>query len=160
MMQSQYALNTKIGTLYLVASEEGLQSVLFKKQNIPLVPDLNPKNKTVENLKKAALQIEEYLSGKRKKFDLNLHLVGTPFQKKVWKELSKIPFGETLSYRELAQKIENPKAFRAVGTANGKNPLCIIVPCHRVIAANGTLGGYVGGLSLKKQLLDLECAAT
>lgn len=160
MMQSQYALNTKIGTLYLVASEEGLQSVLFKKQNIPLAPDLNPKNKTVENLKKAALQIEEYLSGKRKKFDLNLHLVGTPFQKKVWKELSKIPFGETLSYRELAQKIENPKAFRAVGTANGKNPLCIIVPCHRVIAANGTLGGYVGGLSLKKQLLDLECAAT
>lgn len=156
MTQSQYELKTKIGTLYLVASEKGLQSLLFYQQKIPMVTTLNAANKIEKHLKSAVVQLEEYFSGKRKQFDLKLDILGTPFQQQVWNELAKIPFGETLSYKNLAEKIKNPKAVRAVGTANGRNPICIIVPCHRVIAANGTLGGYTAGLTVKKQLLDLE----
>jgi methylated-DNA-[protein]-cysteine S-methyltransferase len=101
-------------------------------------------------------QLDEYFAGKRKIFDLPLSPVGTPFQQKVWKALQQIPYGETISYAQLAQSVDNPKACRAVGSANGKNPVAIIIPCHRVINTGGKLGGYAYGLEIKKQLLDLE----
>ena len=102
-------------------------------------------------------QLDEYFAGKRRIFDLPLSPQGgTPFQQTVWKQLQEIPYGKTISYAQLAQAIGNPKACRAVGSANGKNPISIIIPCHRVIAADGSLGGYTGGLAIKKQLLDLE----
>jgi len=107
-------------------------------------------------IKKAAEQLEEYFNGKRKVFDLPLVLQGTDFQVKIWKALQRIPYGETRSYGEIAAMTGNPKASRAVGMANNRNPIAIIVPCHRVIGSNGKLIGYAGGLELKQQLLDLE----
>ena len=104
----------------------------------------------------AKRELKEYFSGKRKKFSVPLNAQGTAFQKSVWNQLSKIPYGKTVSYRDIAIKIKNKKAVRAVGTANGKNPFCIIIPCHRVIAADGSLGGYSGGIQFKKKLLALE----
>ncbi len=105
---------------------------------------------------KAIDQLDAYFKGELTKFDIELDIQGTDFQKKVWQELVKIPYGETLSYGELAKRIGNPKASRAVGMANGKNPISIIVPCHRVIGKNGSLTGFGGGLDAKKTLLDLE----
>jgi methylated-DNA-[protein]-cysteine S-methyltransferase len=105
---------------------------------------------------KAIDQLDAYFKGELTKFDIELNIQGTDFQKKVWQELVKIPYGETLSYGELAKRIGNPKASRAVGMANGKNPISIIVPCHRVIGKNGSLTGFGGGLDAKKTLLDLE----
>ena len=104
-------------------------------------------------------QLEEYFGGTRTRFDLPLQLEGTPFQLAVWAELSAIPYGETISYGELARRVGNPKASRAVGLANGRNPVAVIVPCHRVIAADGSLGGYGGGPDRKTLLLALERAA-
>lgn len=104
----------------------------------------------------AKKQLKAYFSGKLQRFDLPLHLEGTEFQERVWKALRRIPHGKTLSYAVLAEKVGKPKASRAVGNANGKNPLPIIVPCHRVIAHNGGLGGYTGGLEKKRFLLKLE----
>jgi methylated-DNA-[protein]-cysteine S-methyltransferase len=107
-------------------------------------------------IKKAAAQIEEYLNGKRKKFSLPLVMRGTPFQMDVWRALQTIPYGETRSYKEIAEMVHRPKAVRAVGMANHNNPISIIVPCHRVIGHNGSLTGYGGGLPLKRRLLELE----
>jgi len=104
----------------------------------------------------AARQLEEYFAGRRRAFDLPLDLGGTDFQRRVWDALLGIPFGETRTYSELARAIGAPKAVRAVGAANGANPVAIIVPCHRVIASDGSLGGYGGGLELKRRLLALE----
>ena len=104
----------------------------------------------------AASELREYFNGKRKSFDLPLEPQGTEFQKKVWSALLEIPYGETRSYKDIAEKIENPKACRAVGGANNKNPIVIIIPCHRVIGAYGGLVGYGLGLPMKKQLLDIE----
>ena len=101
-------------------------------------------------------EIMEYLNGKRKSFDIKYEINGTEFQKKVWKELTKIPYGETRSYKEIAVAVGNPKACRAVGMANNKNPIAIIVPCHRVIGSDGKLVGYAGGLDMKRALLNLE----
>jgi methylated-DNA-[protein]-cysteine S-methyltransferase len=101
-------------------------------------------------------QLDEYFTGKRRTFSLQLDLIGTDFQKKIWNELMKIPFGKTMSYLELAMQHGDVKAIRAVGTANAKNPIAIIVPCHRVIGAGGELVGYAGGLHRKKWLLELE----
>src|SRR4030095_12293191 len=100
--------------------------------------------------------LKEYFSGVRHDFDLPLDIQGTAFQKRVWEQLRRIPYGKTASYRDIARMIGKKTAYRAVGNANGKNPLCIIVPCHRVIAADGSLGGYSGGLKIKTQLLKLE----
>lgn len=102
-------------------------------------------------------QLTEYFAGERELFDIPLKLTGTPFQNRVWQELARIPFGVTISYAELASRVGQPTAFRAVGSANGKNPVSILVPCHRVIATSGQLTGYGGGLSNKKWLLDHEC---
>ncbi|MFA6808610.1 MAG: methylated-DNA--[protein]-cysteine S-methyltransferase [Eubacteriales bacterium] len=101
-------------------------------------------------------QIEEFLAGERKVFDIILHMEGTEFQKKVWQELLNIPYGEVCSYSDIAKRINCPKGQRAVGMANNRNPVAIIVPCHRVIGKNGDLVGYDGGLNLKKRLLELE----
>ena len=101
-------------------------------------------------------QLEEYFAGERKTFDVPLDLWGTPFQQEVWKALLQIPYGETRSYQDIAQSVGNPKAVRAVGGANGRNPVPVIVPCHRVIRSDGNLGGYGGGLDIKRDLLDLE----
>ncbi len=156
MDQIQYEMRTKVKPLYLVASKNGLQGVFLRKQPIKSVKTLNRSSAEERILSDAVKQLEEYFSGKRKKFDINFNSSGTDFQMKVWKELSRIPFGKTVSYKDIARKIKNPNAVRAVGTANGKNPMCIIVPCHRVIAADGSIGGYGGGIAMKRQLLDLE----
>jgi methylated-DNA-[protein]-cysteine S-methyltransferase len=103
-----------------------------------------------------ARQVAEFFAGKRQAFDFRLAPQGTPFQKRVWMELVKIPFGETISYGELARRVGNPAASRAVGAANGQNPISVIVPCHRVIGSNGKLTGYGGGLPLKEKLLAWE----
>jgi methylated-DNA-[protein]-cysteine S-methyltransferase len=152
----QYKLDSKIGPLYLVASETGLQGVFWKKQRAPLAGSLSSEAPEIRILARAKSQLEEYLSGQRQAFDLPLDIQGTPFQQKVWAQLSRIPYGKTVSYKDIARKIKNENAVRAVGTANGKNPLCIIVPCHRVIASDGTPGGYSGGLDIKHRLLELE----
>ena len=107
-------------------------------------------------IKETCIQFDEYFAGKRQTFDLPLSPKGTPFQQTVWKQLQEIPYGKTISYAQLAKAINHPKACRAVGSANGKNPISIIIPCHRVIASNGSLGGYTGGLDIKTQLLALE----
>jgi methylated-DNA-[protein]-cysteine S-methyltransferase len=104
----------------------------------------------------AAKQLDEYFAGRRRAFDLPLSVSGTPFQEQVWLTLAEIPYGETISYAELARWVGRPQAFRAVGQANGANPIAIILPCHRVIAADGSIGGYGGGLPTKRRLLDLE----
>lgn len=101
-------------------------------------------------------QLEEYFKRQRTTFELPIKFVGTPFQKKVWQQLLNIPYGQVINYEQLAQRIEQPTAFRAVGNANGKNPLPIIVPCHRVINKNGHIGGYTGGVEVKETLLKLE----
>jgi len=109
-----------------------------------------------ELVRAAATQILEYLEGQRTEFDLPLDLRGTPFQRRVWDELLEIPYGETRSYKEIAGAVGRPRALRAVGNANGANPVSLVVPCHRVIASGGKLGGYAGGLSLKARLLAME----
>ena len=126
----------------------------FKERNLPSIPESWILDKTSHL--EAKKQLIEYFDGKRSHFDLKLEPSGTVFQKKVWKELQNIPYGTTISYRELASAIGNSNASRAVGSANSKNPLPIIIPCHRVIAANGALAGYAYGNDCKKYLIELE----
>jgi methylated-DNA-[protein]-cysteine S-methyltransferase len=152
----QWSMRSKVGPLYLVASKKGLRAVSLRKQDAPMARSLRGAAPELRVLSRAAGQLAEYLAGKRKKFDLPFDVNGTSFQKHVWKELSRIPYGRTCSYRDVAARIKNAKAMRAVGSANGKNPLCIVVPCHRVIAADGSIGGYSGGLPVKRKLLELE----
>jgi methylated-DNA-[protein]-cysteine S-methyltransferase len=155
MTARQLAMNSPIGTLYLVASSQGLQGIFWSKQSVPLAVDLKEKSPPVQHLRQAQLELTEYFERKRRKFEVPLDIQGTPFQKKVWGELRKIPYGKMLSYKEVALRI-GTNGIRAVGTANGRNPLSIIIPCHRVIASGGGLGGYTGGLGIKKHLLSLE----
>ncbi len=108
--------------------------------------------------RKAINQLKKYLEGKLRRFNCKLDFEGTPFQKKVWSALTKIPYGQTRSYRDVAKSIGHPKAFRAVGNANGQNPIPLIVPCHRVIESNGGLGGFGHGIKVKRRLLDFEKA--
>jgi methylated-DNA-[protein]-cysteine S-methyltransferase len=156
MTSVQYQFKSKLGPIFLLASEKGLVGVYMEKQDVPMVRTLSNSDPAHKILRTAADQLKEYFQGKRKRFDLPLVLEGTTFQKKVWRELSKIPYGLTHTYKEIAQKIRHPRAVRAVGNANGKNRFCIILPCHRVIATNGTLGGYSYGLEVKRRLLKLE----
>jgi methylated-DNA-[protein]-cysteine S-methyltransferase len=107
-------------------------------------------------VRQAEQELREYFAGRRRTFTVKLDLEGTEFQRKAWQAMRKIPFGETISYGEQARKVGKPKAYRAVGSANGKNPIPIIVPCHRVLASDGSLGGYSLGLSMKRRLLALE----
>lgn len=140
-------------SLYLVATETHLINIQFTQPQKALL-------QTTELLSMATIQLDEYFQGKRTVFSLPFKLTGTPFQLAVWKELQNIPYGQTTSYKEIAQKINKPKACRAVGMANNKNPLPIIIPCHRVIGSNGKLIGYAGGLKLKNYLLELEKSHT
>lgn len=140
-------------SLYLVATETHLINIQFTQPQKALL-------QTTELLSMATIQLDEYFQGKRTIFSLPFKLTGTPFQLAVWKELQNIPYGKTTSYKEIAQKINKPKAYRAVGMANNKNPLPIIIPCHRVIGSNGKLIGYAGGLNLKNYLLELEKSHT
>lgn len=149
-MNHQLKISSPVGTLYLVASAKGLCGVYREKQPALLITNA----KGV--LAQAAKELAEYFAGEREQFEVPLDLQGTAFQQQVWQALLEIPYGETVAYKDIAKRIRNRKAMRAVGSANGKNPVCIIVPCHRVIAADGTLGGYAGGLEMKKKLLRLE----
>ena len=121
------------------------------------VPDARCEESDAKN-RRAIQQLLQYLEGRREEFDLDLDLRGTPFQRRVWQALLEIPYGETRSYQQLARAIRKPKAVRAVGAANGANPLSLIVPCHRVVQSGGRLGGYGGGLELKARLLAMESA--
>ena len=150
-------MKSPVGKLTLVASDRGLAAILWENDN----PRRVKLGKTNENnthplLLETERQLKEYFQGSRRSFSLELDLVGTTFQKKVWKALLGIPFGETRRYGELAKQLGNPRATRAVGAANGRNPISIIVPCHRVIGSDGKLTGFAGGLGTKRQLLGLE----
>ena len=142
-------IESPIGTVEIITDDSGVVSVFFVEKK----GEETEKN---EILKKAEKQLTEYFEGNRKDFDLELSLEGTDFQKKAWNELANIPYGETISYMEQSERIGNVKAIRAVGGANGKNKISIILPCHRVIGKNGSLTGYGGGLDKKKWLIDFE----
>jgi methylated-DNA-[protein]-cysteine S-methyltransferase len=146
-----------VGPLKLVASDRGLAAILWEKDD-PDRTRLGPLQADDRHpvLLETERQLRDYFAGRRERFSLPLDFVGTEFQKKVWEALLTIPFGETRSYGEIARQIGRPKAVRAVGAANGKNPLSIIAPCHRVIGANGKLTGFAGGLEIKASLLGLE----
>ena len=145
-------LETPIGELLLVASDRGLRAVCFPGWTRG--PDEVEGDSPV--LDEAARQLDEYFAGTRTAFDLPLDLVGTPFQVDAWHGLAEIPYGETVSYGEQARRLGKPDAVRAVGAANGRNPLPIVLPCHRVIGADGSLTGFGGGLHVKQALLDHE----
>lgn len=144
-----------VGMLRLGASGKGLLSIDVGKSTT-LQPTTAKDASAQRVLVATRKQLGEYFAGKRTSFTIPLDLRGTKFQVESWKALGRIPYGKTISYGQQAQNIGNPKACRAVGSANGKNPIPIIVPCHRVVSADGSLGGYSLGLKMKKQLLDLE----
>jgi methylated-DNA-[protein]-cysteine S-methyltransferase len=145
------------GDIALTANDEGLTALSFQQGASPLIID-DGYIESKENFQEVNKQLEEYFSGERTVFNLPLAPQGTPFQQKVWQALVTIKQGETQSYLWIAKKINNEKAVRAVGAANGKNPIALIIPCHRVIGANGKLTGYAGGLGLKAKLLMHEKA--
>jgi methylated-DNA-[protein]-cysteine S-methyltransferase len=144
-----------IGTLTLVGDEQGLGNIVFPKKKNPFTIQ-DDWHKQPEFFAPVKAQLRAYFNGKLKQFDLALAPVGTPFQLKVWKALLAIPYGELVSYKNIAEAIGNSKAVRAVGGAIGKNPIPIIVPCHRCIGSDGSLTGFGGGLDTKKRLIDLE----
>lgn len=137
------------GLIELAASDSGITSILFVKKRTPSAD-------TSKHLSDCIRQLDEYFKKERKTFSVPLDLHGTDFQKRVWNELLNIPFGKTISYMQLAINLGDKKCIRAAGTANGRNPVSIIVPCHRVIGSDGSLVGYGGGLDKKKFLLELE----
>ena len=151
-------MDSPVGKLRLVCSNKALRAVLFESSRTTgLARDSAlEKNEKHPILMAAKKQLGEYFAGKRQMFDLPLDAKGSVFQMKAWKELSKIPYGQTISYGEQALRIGDVKKARAAGMANGRNPLSIIVPCHRVIGASGELTGFGGGLKVKKFLLDME----
>ncbi|MCK7597752.1 methylated-DNA--[protein]-cysteine S-methyltransferase [Microbulbifer sp. CAU 1566] len=146
------------GELGIAASDTGLVGIDLQVGKRPLVVKADWQRGANHLTDAASDQLAAYFAGERQSFDLPLDAAGTPFQQSVWRALCAIPYGETRSYRELAEAIGNPKAVRAVARANGANPLSIVVPCHRVIGADGTLTGYAGGLEMKARLLVLEGA--
>lgn len=150
-------MKSPVGDITLVADKENLCAIYFPNQKPDRVkfPDLGKKD-SHRVLKSAVKQLKAYFSGKNVEFDLPLRPVGTEFQEQVWKALRSIGYGKTVSYSDIANKIKRPKAVRAVGAAIGKNPLSIMIPCHRVIGSNGKLTGFAGGLSTKEFLLNLE----
>ena len=148
---------SEVGKLKLVANEQALVAILWENQKpnrIKLGDRLENEHHPI--IAKTEKQLREYFSKKRRSFDIPMELHGTDFQKAVWEELKKIPFGSTLSYGQIAKNMNHPKAVRAIGGAIGKNPISIIIPCHRVIGSDGSLTGFAGGLGLKAALLKLE----
>lgn len=148
-----YLYETEIGTVTLTASENAIQGLLFGNRKEELK---NAVQEEIPLIKEAKKQLDEYFKGERKEFDLPLDPQGTEFQKKDWKALCTIPYGETRSYKQIAEQINCPKGYRAVGFANNQNPISIFIPCHRVIGSNGKLVGYGGRLDIKEKLLQLE----
>ena len=151
-MKKEYHLYYKspLGIMEIIGNEKALSGLYFvdkAKKDDPNVP---------ECLVECCRQLDEYFKGTRREFNIKIELIGTEFQKKVWKELYKVPFGKTVSYGEMAKAIGNPKAVRAVGGANGKNKIVIIYPCHRVIGSNGSMVGFGGGVWRKEWLLEHE----
>ena len=144
-----------IGPLLLAGDDSGLRRLGFPEGKNP--PQPSPEwRRDDQSLRYVAEQLDAYFAGRLRDFDLPLQMQGTPFQLSVWKALRDIPYGETISYAELARRVGKPKGPRAVGHANGANPIPIVVPCHRVIASDGKLGGFGGGLKTKEALLELE----
>jgi methylated-DNA-[protein]-cysteine S-methyltransferase len=148
-------IESPLGPLLLAADQAGLREILFVNGRHPARPESSWKEDRAP-LKETISQLHAYFAGELENFDLQLAPQGTPFQLGVWRRLCDIPYGETISYGELAGRIGNPKASRAVGLANGSNPIPIVIPCHRVIGSNGKLTGYGGGLPIKEKLLALE----
>jgi len=150
-------IRSPVGELKLVSSDKGLAAILWENDD-PNRVKLSPleENKKHPVLLETELELKDYFAGKLKKFSVKLDFTGTEFQKKVWKALASIPFSETRSYGQIAKQIGHPSASRAVGAANGRNPISIIVPCHRVIGSNGKLTGFAGGLKAKAFLLSIE----
>ncbi len=152
-------ITSPIGRLLLVGDERALRGLYMLDG--PKPPARDPAwAEDAAPFAAVIAQLREYFAGERTVFDVALESGGTPFQQRVWNALREIPYGQTISYGELASRIDQPSAVRAVGLANGRNPVSVIVPCHRVIGANGTLTGYGGGLERKRLLLDLEAQAT
>jgi methylated-DNA-[protein]-cysteine S-methyltransferase len=150
--------DTPVGRLLIAGDEHGLRHVSFAKTHFSS-PEIAPEENwelDERRLKEAIRQLKAYFAGKLQTFDLPLAAEGTDFQKRVWQALCEIPFGKTASYGKIAESVGNPAASRAVGLANGQNPIAIIVPCHRVIGKNGKLVGYGGGVEHKRTLLNLE----
>jgi len=150
-------ISSPIGDLLLVASENGLKEIRFEAENQNFQIDqewiFSP-----EKLQQVKRELNEYFTGERTSFSIPLSPEGTPFQKQIWKELQSIPYGKTCSYQDIANQIQKPNSCRAVGMANGKNPIPIIIPCHRIIGKNGKLVDYAGGLHKKLKLLQIEKA--
>ena len=148
-MMNKAFLETPLGTAIIEGDENGISQISISEERIASeeIPD---------HLQQAVTQLKEYFAGERENFDLKLNPEGTDFQKQIWQQLQAIPFGTTTSYLELSKTFGNPKALRAVAAANGRNPLWIVIPCHRVIGTDGSLTGYAGGLWRKKWLLEHE----
>jgi methylated-DNA-[protein]-cysteine S-methyltransferase len=148
-MKYSFSYNTPIGRLWLAEEDGSLTDLSFRSI-------LNAEERETPLLKRVTAQLTEYFEGKRRIFDMPLNPIGTAFQKSVWSALQDIPYGETRSYKDIAVAVGNEKACRAVGMANNKNPISVIIPCHRVIGAHGALTGYGGGLDIKQALLNME----
>ena len=148
-MEHQISIVSPLGSIVIKSDGLSITGISFEEKSIK-------EQNTCEILELCKEQLESYFSGDTQVFDLPLHPEGTEFQYKVWTELLKIPYGETITYMELAIRLGDPKAIRAVGTANGRNPIAVIVPCHRVIGAGNKLTGYAGGIWRKKLLMELE----
>ena len=160
-MTQHYAFyESSLGQILLTASESALTGLHFVGEKY--YPGISPTWRQNENfalIRLSMIQLDEYFSGKRKSFDIAVAPQGTEFQRRVWKTLTALPYGEMATYGELARRVGNPNAVRAVGAANGRTPISIVIPCHRVIGADGSLTGYAGGLARKAALLRLEAAA-
>ena len=161
-MKSYTYLKTQmLGELLLVATTTHLVGIYFSNQkNGPKIQGDWKLDSKHPIFRQAGTELQEYLEGKRTRFSVPLSYDGTDFQNEIWKQIARVPFGATITYSELARKVGAPAAVRAAGTATGRNPLGIIIPCHRVVGKNGGMGGYAGGLERKKSLLKIETAAT
>lgn len=155
MNTSWCVIDGPVGPLLLV-DEDGQLGTLHFDSDGQSSSLLQEQRRDTPLLRETRAQLGAYLDGRLRNFDLPLAPAGTPFQQRVWNALCDIPYGETISYAELARRVESPRGYRAVGSANGSNPIALIIPCHRVIASDGTLGGYGGGLDRKRWLLALE----
>ncbi|AKC85663.1 methylated-DNA--[protein]-cysteine S-methyltransferase [Pseudoxanthomonas suwonensis] len=153
-----HRIDSPVGPLTIAASDAGLHAIEFPSNRHPVRRDRDWREGDHPLLRRAQAQLDEYFAGERRTFDLPLAPQGTPFQREVWFALAAIPYGETASYAQLAARVDRPSATRAVGAANGRNPLPIVLPCHRVIGADGSLTGFGGGLPTKRFLLELEGA--
>ena len=153
-MVQPVSFKSPIGLLCIIASEKGITHITLTKKTLPMPQKIS------DDLKDSLIQLKKYFDGKSRTFSLKLSAEGTVFQKKVWAAASTIPYGKTATYSDIAKQIGKPNAVRAVGSALGKNPICIIVPCHRVLPKSGGIGEYALGASVKKWLLDFEQTLT